>query len=102
MARTLNCTVEHGGVIYDAGTPESKIDNPDGITAAGVWDGRPEAKAPSTPKVPTIAEILDEVGEDPAKAKDALDAENARDEDDRRDTLLKKLQAVIDAGSSGS
>lgn len=45
-------------------------------------------------KVPTVKEVTDEVGDDPAKAQAALEAEQARG-DDARSSLVSKLEAVI-------
>ena len=47
-------------------------------------------------KPPTIKEIMADVGDDKAKAQEALDAEQARG-DDARPSLVEKLQAVIAA-----
>lgn len=50
MARKLGTTVEHGGVIYPAGTPEAEVTDADKITA-DVWDDEgAEAKKPAARK----------------------------------------------------
>lgn len=73
---------------------------------AGLPDDVRAEVAPSTvsatggDKEPTAKEIADSVGDDPAKAKAALEAEQARG-DDARSTLVKKLEAVIAAAEGG-
>lgn len=47
-------------------------------------------------KPSTVDEILDAVGDDPAKAAAALEEENAAKKP--RKSLVEKLQAVVDAG----
>ena len=44
MTRTLNCTVEAGGKLYPAGTPEADVDGL--VEREDVWDGDPEDEAP--------------------------------------------------------
>lgn len=58
--------------------------------------------ATGSTKEPSAKDIADSVGDDPVKAKAALEAEQARG-DDARSTLVKKLEAVIAAadGSQG-
>jgi hypothetical protein len=53
----------------------------------------------SSDKEPTIEEILKEVGDDKAKAADALSAEQAKG-DDARSTLVKKLEAIANPPAS--
>ena len=40
MTRTLNCTVEAGGKLYPAGTPEADVDGL--VEREDVWDGDPD------------------------------------------------------------
>ena len=49
-------------------------------------------------KVATVDDILKDVGDDKAKAAEALKTEEARG-DDARSTLVKKLQAIAADGS---
>lgn len=60
---------------------------------------QPQAdSADSGPKVATVDDILKDVGDDKAKAAEALKTEEARG-DDARSTLVKKLQAIAADGS---
>lgn len=45
----------------------------------------------------TVDQVLDQVGDDPAAAQQALDSENARG-DDARVTLVEKLEALVEEG----
>lgn len=40
MTRTLNCTVEAGGKLYPAGTPEADVDGL--VEREDVWEGDPD------------------------------------------------------------
>ena len=56
--------------------------------------GRPlPARELPDPSATTVKDILAEVGDDPAKARQYLDAENAQDKP--RSTLVASLEAVI-------
>jgi hypothetical protein len=57
-------------------------------------DAQAEA-APVAIKVPTVAEVLAAVGEDPDKAADALAEEQSRDKP--RPTLVAGLQKILEA-----
>ncbi|TIC78783.1 hypothetical protein [Nocardioides sp. GY 10127] len=57
-----------------------------------------EPETPAQPAPGTVKAILSEVGDDPAAATAALDAEVVGE---NRATLVKKLQAIIDAADSG-
>lgn len=61
--------------------------------AAAAADGGGDGPADGT-----VDEVLTRVGDDPAAAQAALDAEAAKGEKSRS-TLVEKLQAVVDAGS---
>lgn len=56
--------------------------------------GDDESDGDGEDKPPPIKDIVKEVGDDPAKAQAALEAEQARG-DDARSSLVEKLQAVI-------
>ena len=45
MTRTLNRTVEAGGKLYPAGTPESDVDGL--VEREDVWDGDPDPQDPN-------------------------------------------------------
>jgi len=53
----------------------------------------------TAPEPPTVAVVLEEVGDDPAAAQVALDAEQARP--NPRTTLLAGLNKIIDAAAGG-
>ncbi len=68
---------------------------PSTVPATGAGNGTAGAD-----KAPTIEEVMDQVGTDPAKATAALAAEQARG-DAARSTLVSKLEAVIAAAEGG-
>lgn len=45
----------------------------------------------------TVDQVLDQVGEDPSLAQQALDSENGRG-DDARVTLVEKLESLVEEG----
>ena len=47
MTRTLNCTVEAGGKLYPAGTPEADVDGL--VEREDVWDGDPDPQDANGP-----------------------------------------------------
>lgn len=61
----------------------------------------PEAKASEGPNPGTVEFVLAEVGDDPAKAEAALDAERQERGDKARKGLVEKLEAVIAAAEGG-
>lgn len=61
-----------------------------------VKEEKAPAASPDANKGPSVDDILKDVGDDKEKAAAALEQENARG-DAARSTLVKKLQAVIDA-----
>lgn len=63
---------------------------------AFVTDGSEEqADLAYDPKTATVDDVLAYVGEDPARASDALEYENAKG-DKARTTLVEKLEAIAD------
>lgn len=81
--------VVHGGLL-PAETTSEALDNLIELGYVEV-DEEPEPEDQGSDKV---ADVLDAVGDDKAKAAEALEAEKAGK---NRPTLLSKLQAVIDA-----
>lgn len=94
--------VARGDLVPD-GVAQNDLDNLVSFGAiAGVSGGVTEAEAPAEdegPKPGTADYILAEVGDDPAKAQTALDAE-AEKGDKARKGLVEKLEALIAKGSS--
>lgn len=75
------------------------------LLAEGYLEEVEVAEAPeedSGPNPGTAEYILAEVGDDPAKAQTALDAERTEKGDKARKGLVEKLEAVIAAGGQGS
>lgn len=72
------------------------------IAGATLAPATPENAEDNGPKPGTAEYILAEVGDDPTKAKAALDAEVADKGDKARKTLVKDLEAVIAKGGQGS
>ncbi|MET8818458.1 hypothetical protein [Streptomyces rochei] len=66
---------------------------------AGNPDGGPAHPDPSTPPAPPldapVKDLLSWVGEDPARAREVLEAEETKDSP--RSTLVKQLQKIADA-----
>lgn len=87
--------VEAARMQYEQALAALKAVTPDEVLA----EDEPDGSTPAPPKVPTIAEITKDVGDDPAKAQAALDAEQGR-ADGPRSTLVTHLKKVL-AGSNG-
>jgi hypothetical protein len=79
--------IAHGGGLVFGWEPGEADDQAD--------DGAQDEAGPVAGKVPTVAEVLAAVGEDPDKATAALAEEQARDKP--RPTLVVGLQKVLEA-----
>jgi len=90
---TQEAEYDEDGELVVTTTPGPTLDEAEIPNATvGGSSGRPRDDSASAG---TIAEVLDRVGDDPDKAQEALDAEEAKDKP--RAGLVEKLQAVIDA-----
>ena len=86
------------GSLIPQGLTQGELDN---LVSFGAIAGVYEAEAtepdngPEGPKPGSADYILDEVGDDPVKAKDALDAEIAEKGDKARKGLVASLEKII-------
>lgn len=98
MARRLTSFVHVAGRVYgpDDDVPKDVVEL---ITNPNAW-GEGEAAEGSSDELDinaSIQKVLDYVGDDPARAGEALEAEQAKGED-ARSTLVEKLQAIAGNG----
>lgn len=99
LADGSRANVHRGGVVPSTADPKDVARLvEEGYLAKATPEPAPEPDE-SAGKPATIDEVMTEVGDDPEKARAALEVEQARGEA-ARSTLIGKLEAVIAAGDS--